>query len=93
MERVTLEIASPPAYDDLVAEMDVGDQFRLVFSEEPGETEISVSIFNVAASSFDSDEAAWGRKDIRRIIAVTELRELLDQGVAALRSLPRKSGS
>ena len=93
MKRVTIEIASPTEYDDLVAEMDVGDQFRLVFSQEPGESEVSVAIFNVAASSFDSMQAAYSKKDVHRIITVAKLRELLDRGVTALQSLPKKPES
>ncbi|HXI88158.1 MAG TPA: hypothetical protein VNH64_11910 [Parvularculaceae bacterium] len=93
MRRITIEIASPDEYDDLVAEIDVEDQFRFVFSQEPNEPEVSVAIFNVAASKFDANQAAYGKKDIRRLITVKELRELLDRGVEALRSLPRGNDS
>jgi len=86
--KVELDIASSQDFEDLIVEMDVGDQFRLIFSQEPGETEISVSIFNVSASAYDREEAVYRKKDERRMIPVKELLELLDRGVQALQSQP-----
>jgi len=86
--KVEIDIASCRDFDELVVEMDIGDQFRFIFSQEPGETEISVSIFNVQASEYDAEQAVSRKKDERRMILVRELLELLDQGVKALQSLP-----
>jgi hypothetical protein len=87
---VEIDIASPSEFEDLVVEMNIGDQFRLIFSQEPGEAEISVSIFNLKASEYDSEEAEYRPKDERRMILVRELLELLDQGVKAMPPFPRR---
>ncbi len=90
MKPITIDITSPKDYEELVAEMDFGDQFRFIFSQEPGEAEVSVSIFNIKASDYDATQAAYTKKDKSRMIPVSVLRRLLDQGVEALLSLPKK---
>jgi hypothetical protein len=59
MGKVEIDIASSQDFENLIVEMDIGDQFRFIFSQEPGETEISVSIFNKKASKYDSEEAVY----------------------------------
>ena len=84
MRQITVEIASPPEYEELVAEVEIDSSFVLVFSKEPGEEEISVEMFYIAASEYDAKEAGRSRKDERRMIQASELLRAIDQGIGAM---------
>lgn len=59
-EKVEIDLASYPDYENLISEVRIGDKMSIVLSREPDENEIFVSIYpsdlKVAPSSSNPNE-------------------------------------